>query len=110
MSCSSGGSGCSSAPAAASSAPYPRPGEENTYKYTLKETALCWLVATMHILSMVPIGIVASFAIYINDVVSSFPQTVPTPQSSSQNTPLPTEMSQRQLEENPETFFIIQGY
>jgi hypothetical protein len=83
MSCSSGGSDCSSAPAAASSAAYRKPSEEDTYKYTGGEIGFCWLVATVPIWSMILIGIVGGLAIYINDIVS-VPQSAPTPQSSSQ--------------------------
>jgi hypothetical protein len=83
MSCSSGGSACSSAPAAASSAAYRKPGEEHTYKYTGGEIAWVLLVATVPFLLMIAMGIVAGLAIYINDLVS-VPQSAPTPQSSSQ--------------------------
>jgi hypothetical protein len=82
MSCSSGGSGCFSAPAA-SSAAYRKPGEEETYKYTGGETAFCLLVATVPFWLMILIGMVGGLAIYINDIVS-LPQPAPTPQSSSQ--------------------------
>lgn len=83
MSCSSGGSGCSSAPAAASSAAYRKPGEEDTYKYTRGEIAFGLLVATVPFLLMIAMGIVAGLAIYINDFASVLP-SAPTPQSSSQ--------------------------